>query len=84
MYHDVHGSLEAGTHSTAADWLPIRSFRALERFVVNRLQALEDRRRRRSAIRELQRFDDLILRDLGIERSQISEVADAQVAANRC
>ena len=83
MYHDVHGSPKTGVPSLAENWAPIRSIRAIERFVVRMAQAFEDRQRRHAAIRELQRFDDHILRDLGIERSRISEVADAQVAANR-
>jgi len=83
MYHDVHGLPAASATAPAADWGPIRSIRAAERFILNMLQASEDRQRRRAAIRDLQRFDDRILRDLGIERGQISEVADAQVAAGR-
>ena len=83
MYHDVHGSPKAGVPSLAEYWAPVRSFRAVERFVVRMVQAFEDRQQRRAAIRELQRFDDHILRDLGIERSRISEIADAQMAAKR-
>ena len=82
MYHDVHGSPKAGIPPLVESWSPIRSLQAIERFVLKLVQTYEDRQRRRSAIRELRRFDDHILRDLGIERSQIPEVADAQVAVN--
>ena len=83
MYHDVHGSPKAGIPPLVEGWSPIRSILAIERFVLRLVHIYEDRQKRRSAIRELRRFDDHILRDLGIERSQISEVADGQVAANR-
>lgn len=83
MYHDVHGSPKVGIPPLVGTWSPIRSIQAAERFVLGLVQAFEDRQRRHAAIRELRRFDDHILRDLGIERGQITEVADGQVSANR-
>ncbi len=83
MYHDVHGSPNAAIPTLVEGWSPIRSIQAIERVILRLVQAYEDRQRRNAAIRELRRFDDHVLRDLGIERSQISEVADGQVAANR-
>ena len=80
MYHDVHGSPKAGFPPMAGSWSPVRAIHAVERFVARLATAYECRRRRRAAIRDLQRFDDHILRDLGIERSQIAEVAEGQVA----
>lgn len=83
MYHEIHGSPKAGIPPLVQSWAPIRSIQAIERFVLGLAQAYESRQRRRAAIRELRRFDDRILQDLGIERGQISQVADAQVAMFR-
>lgn len=83
MYHDVHGSPRAGIPPLVQAWSPIRSIQAIERFVMRLAKGYEARQLRRAAIRDLRRFDDRILRDLGIERGRIPEVADAQVAAGR-
>lgn len=83
MYHEVHGSPRAGIPPLVEGWSPIRSIQAIERFMLKLMQTYENRQRRNAAVRELRRFDDHILRDLGIERGQISEVADGQVSANR-
>ena len=83
MYHEVQGSPKVGIPPLVASWSPIRSIQAIERFVLRLAQTYETRQRRQAAIRDLRRFDDRILRDLGIERGRISDVADAQVAMDR-
>lgn len=83
MYHDVHGSPKTGIPPLVASWSSIRSIQAIERFITGLVHSYETRQRRRAAIHDLRRFDDRVLRDLGIERGQIQEVADGQMAANR-
>lgn len=83
MYHEAHRSPQAGIPPLVQSWAPIRSLQAIERFVLNLIRAHEDRLKRRGAIRDLQRFDDRVLRDLGIERGRIPEIAAAQAAAGR-
>ena len=83
MYNQVHGSPTAGIPPLVEGWAPIRSIQAIERLVLWLSRAYQDRQQKRLAIRDLRRLNDHILRDLGIERSRIPEVAGAQVAARR-
>ncbi len=83
MYHDAHGSPQARIPPLVESWAPIRSIQAIERFILRLVRTFEDRQQERDAIRELHRLNDHTLRDLGIDRSRIPEVASAQVAARR-
>ena len=83
MYNQVHGSPTTGISPLVEGWAPIRSIQAIERLVLWLSRAYQDRQQKRLAIRDLRRLNDHILRDLGIERSRIPEVAGAQVAARR-
>jgi uncharacterized protein YjiS (DUF1127 family) len=47
------------------------------------LRLLADQWRRRTIIRELQRLDDRLLRDIGISRGEIEEFTDAMLTAHR-
>jgi uncharacterized protein YjiS (DUF1127 family) len=49
----------------------------------NLVRRLGDEWRRRAIIRELQRLDDRLLRDIGISRGEIEEFTDAMLTAHR-
>jgi uncharacterized protein YjiS (DUF1127 family) len=46
------------------------------------VRRLADEWRRRAIIRELQRLDDRLLRDIGISRGEIEEFTDAMLTAH--
>jgi uncharacterized protein YjiS (DUF1127 family) len=48
----------------------------------NLVRRLADEWRRRAIIRELQRLDDRLLRDIGISRGEIEEFTDAMLTAH--
>lgn len=83
MYQDVQGSPRVGFPPLAEGWTPIRAIQAIEAAVTRLYRAYEDWREQQAAIRDLQRLDDHRLRDLGIERFDISAVVARKAAANR-
>ena len=83
MYQDVHGSPRAVIPPLVESRVPVRSIQALERAVMTLYRAFEAWRERQAAVRELQKLDEHLLLDVGIERREIPEIVARQADADR-
>ena len=81
MYQDVQRLPQSPIPLLVQSWAPIRAIQAIE----HGFQKLQSRfaawQESQAAVRDLQRLDDHLLRDLGIERREIPEIVAKQSAA---